>query len=446
MNKSVGIKFILFGLCVLLFGTFIGILGGLQYLDSFFLKEILPFNQMRALHVSSMISWIILGATGGIYFYISVEHGLKLYSSKLASFHFWLYLLTGVAIYISLITGVMGGREYLVFLPALMIPILLGWVVFAFNYLRTVFGTIRSWPVYLWMWCTGIFFMIFHLTEANFWMIDYFRGDYIRDLSVQWKSYGSFTGSFNLLVYGTAIFLMSRIKKDSNIARSKQAFFFYFLGLTNLMFGWAHHIYPVPGTSWIRGVAYATSMTEWIVIANMITHWIKSLSASEKKEYSLSYRMLLITDIWVFINVLLALLMSIPAINHYTHGSHITVAHSMGTTIGIDTTILLASALFLMERFNPDQKVKRSGLIRSGYTVFNLSLMVFISSLIVAGWIKGQWQYSEEADIYSLLIQKLKPFIYTFVAGGAGIFVGLLMMGLPLIKGLYSSVSVLDRD
>ena len=35
--------------------------------------------------------------------------------------------------------------------------------------------------------------------------------------------------------------------------------------------------------------------------------------------------------------------MSIPALNLYTHGTHVTVAHAMGTTIGINSMILFAA-------------------------------------------------------------------------------------------------------
>ncbi len=226
MNRQIPLGFIILALFALLFGSLIGLLAGMQYLSPTFLKEFLPFNQLREIHVTSMVSWIVLCATGGIYYYVSVELGIKLYSNKLAAFHLILFAATGVGIYLSLFTGNMGGREYLTFLPLLIVPVLLGWVLFGINYFKTLLTQVKGWPVYMWMWGTGIVFMVFHLSESYFWVFDHFREDYIRDLTVQWKSYGSFTGSWNMLVYGTAIFLMTRIKGDANIARSKTAFFF----------------------------------------------------------------------------------------------------------------------------------------------------------------------------------------------------------------------------
>jgi len=446
MSERIPIVFMIFALSSLLFGALIGNLAGIQYLDPEFLKEVLPFNRMRELHVSSMISWIILGAIGGVYYYLFVELKHKIFSPKLATFHLVLYIITGLSIYVSILSGNMGGREYLTFIPILMIPILIGWVVFGINYFKSLLTQVKGWPVYMWMWGTGIIFMTYHLSESNFWIFSHFREYFIRDLTVQWKSYGSFTGSWNMLVYGTAIFLMAKIKGDENVARSKIAFFFYFLGLTNLMIGWAHHIYPVPGQPWIRGVAYAISMTEWIVLGSMILSWMRSLGKKEKQNNLLPYRFLLICDIWVFFNVFLALLISIPALNYFTHGTHVIVAHSMGTTIGINTTILLGSALFIVSRVMPATLVRRKKIINVGMVLFNVSLIIFLGSLIIAGLIKGKWMYGEDSNIYSILQEKINPYLTIFVFSGIGLFIGLQMMVIPLLRALIKRLRQGDKS
>jgi len=314
MNKSYAVRFITLGLLALLIGTLAGILITIQYLDPSFLKSVLPFNQLRAIHVSSVVSWIILAAVGGIYFYFEHDQNNKLFAPALFKIHWWIYLFIGLAIYWSLLSGHMGGREYLTFAPILIIPILAGWFLFGINYFKSLLGQVKGWPVYYWMWGTGIVFMTYHLSESNFWIFSHFRGNFIRDLTVQWKSYGSFVGSWNQLVYGTAIYLMARLKGKQDIAKSKTVFFFYFLGLFNLMFGWAHHVYIVPNRPWIRMIAYAASMTEWLVLGSIIWGWIRSFTKSERSHNVLPFRFLVVTDLWIFLNVLLALIISIPSI------------------------------------------------------------------------------------------------------------------------------------
>lgn len=436
MNKKFSLVFIWIGLIALGLGAFFGVLSSLVYLVPDFVKEYIGFNQLRPLHITTVISWIILTATGGIYYYLTYEEKLNLYSWKLGRIHLVIFCITGIGIYLSFFTSNMGGREYLTYHPMLTIPILLGWVLFGINYFKTLIPNVKNWPVYYWMWGVGIVFMIYHLSEAHFWVLDYFRENFIRDITVQWKSYGSFVGSWNMLVYGTAIYVMSKIKNDENVARGKKSFFFFFLGLTNLMFGWAHHTYIIPTLPWVRYVAYVISMTEWIIFISMIYNWSKSLPIKTKLEHSLAYKFLINADIWVFINLFLALLMSIPSLNYFTHGTHITVAHSMGTTIGINTSILFASVSFVLSRLGQKNMFKKKS-IKYGYYIFNGSLLIFWISLIFVGIYKGYWMYSAGIKSFGKLQAGSNVYYIGFVCAGIFLFTGLLLLIIPMVRILY---------
>jgi len=439
MKNKIALFFIISALSALLLGICFGLFASLQYIIPDFLKDYIPFNKMRPFHVTTVISWIVLCAIGSIYFFITKVEGFQLFSKKLYVLHFILFILTGLGIYISFLTGKMEGREYLAYTPILTIPIVIGWILFAVNYFKTVSGNLKNWPVYYWMWGTGIAFMIYHLCEAHFWMIPSFRSHFIKDISVQWKSYGSFVGSWNMLVYGIAIYLMSKIKKDVSLAHGKTVFFFYFLGLTNLMFGWAHHTYIIPTQPWIRYVAYAISMTEWVVLAHIIYSWIKSLSDADKKKYCMVYKFLKAADFWVFLNIILALLFSIPAINFFTHGTHITVAHSMGTTIGINTTILLASVFFIVQKIVPEYKTN-TAFIKRSYYLFNTALFFFFGALLWAGVKKSNWMYFTEGVHFSEMQDGLFNVYIAFFVFGLGLVVSIISLATVLLKALLKAV------
>ncbi len=439
MKNKTAIYFLIAGLSALLLGILFGLFASLQYIIPDFLKDIIPFNKMRPFHVTTVISWIILCVTGSIYFFLTHVEKLKLFSSKLSKTHFVIFMLTGIGIYVSFITGKMEGREYLAYTPILTLPILLGWVLFGVNYFKTIIKNVKHWPVYYWMWGTGIAFMTYHLCEAHFWVIPNFREHFIRDISVQWKSYGSFVGSWNMLVYGTAIYLMSKIKKDTGLAHGKTIFFFYFLGLTNLMFGWAHHTYIIPTQPWIRYVAYGISMTEWVVLAHIIYSWIKSLTAEDKKEYCMVYMFLKAADFWVFLNIILALLFSIPAINFFTHGTHITVAHSMGTTIGINTTILFASVFFIVQKLQPNFKITTT-FIKRNYYLFNGALFFFFCTLLYAGVKRSNWMYFNEDVHFSEMQESLYTTYIVFFIFGSVLAFSIGVLATVLLKTLLKAL------
>jgi len=433
MKNKTALLFLAGALFALIAGVFFGLLASLQYIIPDFLKEYIPFNKMRPFHVTTIVSWIILCATGSIYFFITRIERLKLFSAKLAKSHFIIFLLTGLGIYISFLTGNMGGREYLAYSPILTIPILIGWIFFGINYFKTIVKNVSNWPVYYWMWGTGIVFMIYHLCEAHLWVFPYFKDYIIRDISVQWKSYGSFVGSWNMLVYGIAIYIMSKIKNDISVARGKTVFFFYFLGLTNLMFGWAHHTYLIPMQPWIRYVAYGISMTEWVVLLHIIYCWKKSLSNEEKQSYCMAYKFLIAADFWVFINLILALLISIPTINFFTHGTHITIAHAMGTTIGINTTILLASVFFIILKINPNFNTNQLA-IKKGYFLYNSSLLLFLIFLLIAGVKKSIWMYFSENILFSEMKDSLYYVYMAIFVFGFGLVLAIVSMATVLLK------------
>ncbi len=423
--------FIYIGLISLLFGLLCGLLAGFQYITPSFIKEILPFNALRPLHTLFVVSWILLSAIGGIYYYIKPRNLL------LIKVHFWLFVFTGIGIIISYLLKNFAGKEYLEFPSYFYFPIVVGWILFGINYYKTMLPSFKNWPVYFWMWATGIIFMIYHFTEAHLWLLPYFRDHFIQNISLQWKSGGSYVGSWNMLVYGTALFVMSKISNDESYAKSKKAFFFYFLGLTNLMFGWAHHIYIIPTAPWIRYLAYAISMTEWIILFSIIYDWKKSLSKEKKIKFSLAYKLILLADFWVFLNIILALLISIPSINLFTHGTHITVAHSMGTTIGINTLILLSSIAYVIEIENPfaKQSLKR---ITYGIKIFHLSFLLFWITLLFLGFKKGYWTFFGQQISFSKFQDSLHWMYALFTLFGIGILIGLYLIVFEFFKGLKS--------
>ena len=412
-----------------------GVLSGVQYLLPAFIKESIPFSNLRPMHVTAVISWIILTATGGIYFYIRNERPV---SALLSGLHLAIFLVTGVLIFFSYATNRFGGKEYLEFPPYLIVPIVAGWLLFGIHYFRAMAAGFRTWPVYNYMWATGIIMMVYHLGEACLWLNPEIGGNFIKSLTVQWKAGGSFVGAWNMLVYGTAIFLMSKIGPSSASGHSRIAFFFYFLGLTNLMFGWAHHVYIVPTVSWVRMLSYAISMTEWIILFHMIYQWRKSVRHEFDPKYAMTLKFLTATDFWIFLNLILALLFSIPAINYFTHGTHITVAHSMGTTIGINTTILLASVFYIAAQIRPGFSLRN---FRLGFKIFNVSLFFFFLSLIAAGVQKSIWQYGTQSGTFSQMQDSLRWTYMSFVLWGIGIMIGISMLAIPLLYAFLKFAS-----
>ena len=127
------------------------------------------------------------------------------------------------------------------------------------------------------------------------------------------------------------------------------------------------------------------------------------------------------------------LLISIPAVNLFTHGTHITVAHSMGTTIGINTLILLSSVTYILESNQCSLSVTK---IRFGIRLFQTSFVLFWGCLLLMGVRKAHWTFFDKTLSFGQFQDAMHGFYVVFVLFGLGIFIGLYRIVFELFSGL----------
>lgn len=405
-----------------------GLLASWAFLYPETYNHYLPFYQMRPFHVSAALFWIITGAAASILYYKREVFALKQTNVERLFIYTWLG--TIVLIFGCYAFKRFGGREYWEFPPVLCFPLLFSWILLVISNPLPWLKIPGKKPMYIWMWATGIFFFLITFIEQNLWQIPWFRSSYLREITIQWKANGATVGAWNQMLYGTSLYLMVKISGDESIAYGKTAFFFYILGLTNLMFNWGHHIYNVPGASWIRDVSYIISMTEWVFLIKMIQNFKSTLEFRNKFRHLITYRFIIASEFWVFMNLLLALAMSIPAINRYTHGTHITVAHAMGTTIGINTMILFASFSYILEIDTKSDLIKKT--ININYWITQYSLAVFWLSLIIAGIIKGYRSTAVNINNFQEVMKPVIPALQVFSFAGV-----VMVFSLGIIASIY---------
>lgn len=431
-NKTNNLFFVL-ALILLSTGLIFGLAGALEYVVPGISKKYISFEKIRPLHVSSMVFWILTAAMGAVLTFLQEHTGKETRFPKLLKIQFYIFGITFCGILISYLFGVFGGREYWEFHPVFSLPLWVGWVLFLINIFGSI-GSFKKQPVYVWMWLTGVVFFLFTYTESNLWLLSWFRSEIVHDMTIQWKSYGSLVGSWNMLIYGSSIYLMDKIAGNQKYSYSNIAFWLYFLGLFNGMFNWGHHIYTLPTFPFVKIIGYAVSMTELILFARIIWFWRESVSTMQKNYHNLSYKFIMSADIWVFVTLGVAICMSVPALNIYMHGTHVVVAHTMGATIGINSMLLFS---FIFDRLNGSKTIENNKKsIHLGYWIIQISLPIFFLSLLIAGFIKGFWQLEENRGAYGSMILSLRPYFIVFAVSGTTIIIGFFMVILPAVKGL----------
>lgn len=412
--KNFGIWLIRIALVLFVLGLFFGHLASESYRITQPKSGVMGFLSLRPLHVSSAYLGIITAGLGFVTLIIAKMKTTR-FGTFLQYLHFSLWLIALLGIFYSYFTGDFGGREYWEFNPVWALPIFVSFIVFLVFYLHQVGFSIK-WPVYYWMWLTGIIFFIFTFIENYLWIFPYFRQHFIADMTIQWKVNGSLVGAINQIIYGVAFYLMEKISGDEKSSYQKLSFAMYFLGMFNLMFNWGHHIYLLPTEKYIHYIAYAVSMTEWIILIRIFYKWSQQIKENKQFYYFFPYRFLMASDYWVTINLTLALFMSIPAINLYTHGTHITVAHAMGTTIGINTMIILAGVFYFIKPTFNSAKWRMYGSVT--FWIVQVTLLLFLISLIGMGVQRAIWQAGLTSDSFSKMSSSSGNWVLAFIILG----------------------------
>jgi nitric oxide reductase subunit B len=379
-----------------------GAVAALHYLPaaSTWLNEhTLSLARLRPLHTAFASLWIFGGSLAVMYHYLSTHHGGLDRGDRLRfRFHTACWLLAGVGIFVSLLAGVTSGREYLDFHPAFSALLVAGWLAFAWTFLRRLRHGFWAQPIYLWFWTVGTLYFLYTFVEGHSWLLPSVFENPVRDLQLQWKSCGTLVGSFNFLMYGSLAYVGERLSGDKRYAQSAIAFWLFGVGCLNSFTNYVHHTYHLPQTNSVKWVAFVVSMIEVVILLKVMLDLGKAVKKRQSR-FCGRASWLTAAKWWTGAMLLVSILISVPNLNSIIHGTHVVVAHAMGTTIGIDTLVLLGTAAWLVGEACGASALPHldSALHRSSVVWISGSLAVLVTWLTVAGATHGYHRYLGEA-------------------------------------------------
>jgi nitric oxide reductase subunit B len=122
--QPVAKTFLALALLMLLLGLGLGVTAAHSYLyPDLWKNSAVGFSALRPMHVSSVLFWIILGATGCVYSGLWYKYG-HLLSARLATVQLALWIIAIVWIFYNYLHSDFGGREYWEFNPWPHCPLL----------------------------------------------------------------------------------------------------------------------------------------------------------------------------------------------------------------------------------------------------------------------------------------------------------------------------------
>lgn len=364
-----------------------GFIANLGALDLVFpdLPEPVKYQAGRAVHLNLALYWTMIGALGAGLYFVAQESGGELFSPRLAGMNFWLLALTVTGTIGSLTFGLTAGREYL----EAVTPFKIGFSLCLGLFLVNIAGTItkgRSWgrASCVAVFAGGIGLLLFYAPNiprysdpisdelVRFWVVHMWEEVAMEIISV------GLIGALLITLTGAP---RGKIEKlvyiDITLA-----------GIAGI-FGIGHHYYWV-GTNgiwfWVGGAASGLQLVPILLLVSTAATALKKPELTRLAPTRLVTLGLLASSLFyhVFGAGGLGLLMSIPQLNLYLHGTFIVSAHAHLALFGTLGFLVLAFCHHILTETG-GQSAKKVLLTIVGAGFLNAGLMIMASALLLAG-------------------------------------------------------------
>jgi len=191
------------------------------------------------------------------------------------------------------------------------------------------------------------------------------------------------------------MYLAGGLRGDDSYAHSRTAHALFVVGVLNTFANYGHHTFHLPQSAWIHWISFVVSMLEVVILAKVFVD-VLGLRKMNRPAAELRGAVWFVRSAtaWTFGLLVLALAISVPPLNALIHGTHVVVAHSMGSMIAIDSMILWAAfACMLVAMLGSDAAVVRGLRVVAVIPLINVFLLFFLSSLLARGIVDGWSRY-----------------------------------------------------
>ncbi|MBF6617399.1 MAG: cytochrome-c oxidase, cbb3-type subunit I [Candidimonas sp.] len=401
----------------------------------------LSYGRLRPLHTNGVIfafGGSALFATS--YYVVQRTCQARLFSDKLAAFTFWGWQAVLVGAVITLPLGYTSTKEYAELEWPLDILIALVWIAYAVVF----FGTIAKRKMR-------------HIYVAN-----WFFGSYILTIAVlhifnnlelpvsMWKSYSAFAGVQDAMVqwwYGhnaVGFFLTTSFLGMMYYFVPKQAgrpIYSYRLSIVHFWalaftYMWAgpHHLLYTSLPDWTQSLGMALSLILLAPSWGGMINGIMTLSGAwHKLRTDPILKFLVVALSFYGMATFEGSMMSIRTVNALSHYTDWTVGHVHAGALGWVAMITFGSFYYMIPRLYGRSAMANMGLVSLHFWLATLGVVLYISSMWIAGVMQGLMWRATGADgtlTYSFVeaVKATYPFYVIRLVGGLCFLGGMCVM------------------
>ncbi|MDA8440905.1 MAG: cbb3-type cytochrome c oxidase subunit I [Peptococcaceae bacterium] len=385
----------------------------------------IPFEYGRAIHLGLAEMWPLIATMGMVYFFVTAELKREIYSPRLARWQFWLALAFTLSIYGTLALRIGNGREFLDGLPVLYLGLCSTLAVAVYNLLRTLLASGKQVTPAAVTMTVGMVFLLLLLLPNTI----HYSNPIADEATKFWVVHLWEEMAFELTSAGfiAAFFITSGIAVRSQVEKwlYLEASFAVAAGL----YSTGHHYYWIGFPAIWLAIGSLVSLLQVIPVGMLVHMTYKGLKAAKltSKREKLTLWLVLSS---LFYHVtgasLLGLLITVPWVNLYMHGTYVTSGHAHLALFGSLGFVVLAGCYYILSRGSePSSRGYKAAVV--AVVLLNVGLVIMGSALIVAGTLQSYlWRFL--GNSFMQVSAVINPYLILRVLGGSLFALGDLLL------------------
>ena len=391
----------------------------------------LPFEYGRSIHLGLALLWPLIGTMGIAYYSVVEEVQSDLFSMKIARWQFWVALLFSLSLYATLGLRIGNGREFFEGLPLFYLGISLSIALEAYNLLRTLISAKSRITPAAAVTTAGVCLLCLFLIPNVLTYQNPIADEAVKFWVVHlWEEL-----AFELTTAGFISYFYVSTEIASKSEMQRWLYLEATLTVVAGFLGTGHHYFWIGFPAYWLLLGLVFSILEVIPVFLLVFLTYKGL----KKRPKLNRRLKL--TLWfllssLFHNVtgasLLGLIISVPQINLYMHGTYLTSGHAHLALFGALGFLVLGGSYHVLSKGSePTSKAYKTSVL--AIILINIGLLTMAFSLIVAGFIQAYlWRMLglDFMEVQSLV----HPYLIIRALGGSLFALGDLLFGWQVYK------------
>lgn len=391
----------------------VGLVVGVKAAFPEWMMDLLPMQVLQPLHAFMGVAFVLCGLACGVVIALRRECGGFRGDGLIAPAMLTFVVGSGAAI----VLGRGSGVEYVGWPVGMSVFLGLVFLGLAAAVLSRLSALSARTPEGAWLLVIGLVLVALGLGERSVEVIA--RPDLTRSLTIEWHALDTFFAGWNAALYGLG---MVAIMRPGDQGRRLRGQWLFVLAVFCLLSTFSHHHYMSAQPSVLKWIALTASMLAAVSFARHT--WAIAMSWGKHRGGTPERAFFIAAEVWTLVAVGTGILLAVPQLNIWLHGTTAIVSHSMGSMIGVNVMIVMGTLV----RYGCESDAVLAQQMTRRVRWTGVTLVLVCVNLVLAGGVEGVLRVDQTFQEWDPVVRQwLSPL--PVLGAGLGLALVLLCAG-----------------